>query len=70
MYEVWVFDGHYIQGRRVGDAKTPASGVKLIRKAGFTPPFTTERERRKGETLVWVDDADGNPVGVLVQIKT
>ncbi|MDB4278129.1 hypothetical protein N9917_00830 [Deltaproteobacteria bacterium] len=74
MYEVWVTDGHYIQGRRLrGKAKTIEAAVtqitKALTKAGFKGPFQTEEHRTPEEDILWVEDHEGLPVGIIVKTR-
>ena len=78
MYEVWITDGHYIQGKKVGNADTPAQGAKkaaarLKKDFGFEGKLVREKDvaftRQKKSYDIWLDDVnDGRPLGILVKI--
>lgn len=71
MYEVWIWDGGYIQGKKLrGKAKTVEAGLKKAAKklkdVGVALPLQSE-EGEGGE--VWIDDDELRPVGILIPTK-
>lgn len=70
MFKVYVWDGRYIQGKEVGEADTESEAWKIAKaalaEAEFEGPFKKERERRKSELVIWLDDKHGNPVGIII----
>jgi len=69
MYIIYLWNGQYIQGDKVGEAKTPKEAWEIAKgfltEAGFRSPF----KKKKDKTDIWLDDCNGSPIGVIVQTE-
>ena len=66
MHYIYLWDGRYIQGKKVGEAKTAKEAWQiaksLLSEAGFQGPFKKKSDKRD----IWLDDRNGNPVGLIL----
>jgi|ETNvirenome_6_85_1030632.scaffolds.fasta_scaffold94971_2 hypothetical protein len=64
MWKVYKYNGHYIMGDLVSSHKTESAALK---KAAKVIDFKfSEREKKKGQILIWLDGDRHIPVGVIV----
>ena len=65
--DVYIIDGGYVQGRKVGQGDTVSASFKIaiaaLNEARHPGPFS----RVTDSNVVWIDDAEGLPVGILVR---
>ena len=65
MWKVYKYNGHYIQGDLVSKHTTESAAIKKAKKViNFT---FSEKVKRKNEILIWLDDKDYLPLGVIVK---
>ena len=64
MWKLYKWNGHYIQGDLISKHSSEDAAVK---KATKDLNFVfAEKVKRGKETLIWLDDKDHSPVGVIV----
>ena len=59
--KLYKWNGKYIQGDLIGQHKTAALALK--REIDFK--FSV-KEKNKNETIIWLDDENHSPVGIIV----
>ena len=65
MWKVYKWNGHYIQGDLVSKNSSEDAAIKKATKEiGFV---FAEKVKRGKETLIWLDDSNHTPVGVIVK---
>jgi len=65
MWKIYKWNGHYIQGELVSKHSSEDAALK---KAAKAIDFTFAEKVKKGkETLIWLDDANHTPVGVITK---
>jgi len=65
MWKVYKWNGHYIQGELVSKHTSEDAAIKKATKElGFV---FAEKVKRGKETLIWLDDKEHTPVGVIVK---
>lgn len=65
MWRVYKYNGHYIQGDLVSKHTSEDAAIKKATKEiGFV---FAEKVKRGKETLIWLDDKEHTPVGVIVK---
>ena len=65
MWKVYKYNGHYIQGDLISNHTTESAAIKKAKKViNFT---FSEKVKRKNETLIWLDDNNYIPLGVIVK---
>ena len=64
MWKLYKNNGHYVEGELVSQHKTEATAMKKAKKE-IDFKFS-EREKKKNEILIWLDDENHMPVGVIV----
>ena len=65
MWKLYKWNGHYIQGDLVSKHSSEDAAVK---KASKELNFTFAEKSKIGkETLIWLDDDNYTPVGVIVK---
>ena len=65
MWKLYKWNGHYIQGDFVSKHSSEDAAIKRATKEiGFV---FAEKVKRDKETLIWLDDGDHTPVGVIVK---
>ena len=65
MWRIYKWNGHYIQGDLVSKHSSEAAAVKKASKV-LNVAFT-ERVQQDRETLIWLDDSNHTPVGVIIK---
>jgi len=65
MWKIYKWNGHYIQGDLVSKHSSEAAAIKKASKE-LDVVFTEKVERGK-ETLIWLDDSNHTPVGVIIK---
>ena len=64
MWKVYKYNGQYIMGELIGSHRSESAAMK---KAENKIKFKfTEREKKKNEILIWLDDKNHMPVGVII----
>ena len=65
MWKVYKYNGHYIQGNLISKHTTESAAMKKAKKEiNFT---FSEKIKRKNEILIWLDDKDYIPLGVIIK---
>tara|TARA_R110000824_G_scaffold127498_3_gene287753 strand:- start:21986 stop:22195 length:210 start_codon:yes stop_codon:yes gene_type:complete len=65
MWKIYKWDGRYIMGDLVSKHSSEDAALK---KAAKEINFTfAEKTKKDKETLIWLDNADHTPVGVIVK---
>ncbi len=65
MWKLYKWNGHYIMGDLVSKHSSEDAAIKKATKEiGFT---FAEKVKRGKETLIWLDDKQHSPVGVIVK---
>lgn len=65
MWRVYKYNGHYIQGDLVSKHTSEDAAIKKATKEiGFV---FAEKVKRGKDTLIWLDDKEHTPVGVIVK---
>ncbi len=65
MWKVYKWDGHYIMGDLIGKH---TSEKAALNKAKKEIKYTYYEKVKKGkETLIWLDDENHTPMGVIVK---
>jgi hypothetical protein len=65
MWKIYKWNGHYIQGDFVSKHSSEDAALK---KAAKEINFTFAEKSKIGKkTLIWLDDSDNMPVGVIVK---
>ena len=60
MWQLWEWDGRYIQGKLVSKHKTKAATIsKAKKRLGENIRLTEE------DTTIWIDDVNGIPIGLI-----
>lgn len=62
--KLYKWNGRFIQGDLISQHKTQALALKKANKE-IEFKFSV-KEKTKKETLIWLDDKDHSPVGVIV----
>jgi len=65
MWKLYKWNGHYIQGDLVSKHSSEDAAVKRATKE-LSFCFA-EKVKRGKETLIWLDDADHTPIGVIIK---
>ena len=67
MWKVYKYNGHYIQGDLVSKHKTEDAALKRAAKEiGFT---YADKIKKDKEVLIWLDDQNHNPIGIITRKK-
>ena len=69
MWQLWEWNGRYIQGNLVSKHKTKAATTSKAKKIFGKNIKLTEEERKK-ETIIWIDSSDGVPIGLIRKPKS
>jgi hypothetical protein len=64
MWEVWKFDGQYIQGKLLKKYKSKENAIKYAKK---TIKYKKTSSGKKDE--IYLEDKDGLPIGMIIQKK-
>ena len=65
MWKLWKWDGRYIQGELISKHTSESAAIK---KAAKEINFKKQtKEIKKGEIVIWLDDEDGTPMGVIIK---
>ena len=65
MWKVYKWNGRFIQGDLISKHSSEAAAVKAAKKALDVKKQV--REKSKEEIVIWLDDADGTPIGIIVK---
>ena len=63
-FKLYKWNGRFIHGDLISQHKTQALALKRAKKE-IESKFSV-KEKTKKETLIWLDDKDYSPVGVIV----
>ena len=69
MWQLWEWNGQYIQGNLVSKHKTKAATTSKAKKV-FGENIILTEEERKEETIIWIDNTDGVPIGLIRKPKS
>jgi hypothetical protein len=65
MWKIYKWNGHYIMGDLISKHKSEDAALK---KAAKEIDFTfAEKVKKDKEVLIWLDDTNHTPVGVIVK---
>jgi len=65
MWKIYKWNGHYIMGDLISKHSSEDAALKKAAKEiGFT---FAEKVKRDKEILIWLDNTDHTPVGVIVK---
>ena len=64
MFKLYKWNGRFIQGDLISQHKTPTLAIKRAKKE-IKFKFSV-KEKQKNETLIWLDDENHSPVGIIV----
>ena len=65
MWKIYKWNGHYIMGDLISKHSSEDAALK---KAAKESNFTfAEKTKRDKEILIWLDNTDHTPVGVIVK---
>ena len=65
MWKVYKWNGHYIKGDLISKHSSEDAAIKKATKEiGFV---FAEKVKRGKETLIWLDDKQHTPVGVIIK---
>jgi hypothetical protein len=62
--KLYKWNGRFIEGEYLSQHKTQALALKRAKKE-IDFKFSV-KDKQKNETLIWLDDEDHSPVGVIV----
>jgi hypothetical protein len=65
MWKVYKWNGHYIQGDFVSKHSSEDAAIKKAKKE--LDFVFAEKMKRDSETLIWLDDSNHSPIGVIVK---
>ena len=68
MWQLWEWNGSYIQGNLVSKHKTKAATISKAKKVLGEDVRLTEEERKE-ETIIWIDSSNGVPIGLIRKPK-
>ncbi len=66
MWQFWKWNGRYIQGDLVSKHKTKTAALSRAKKEFDSEILFTE-EKRKNEEIIWIDNLDHTPVGIIIK---
>lgn len=65
MWKIYRYNGHYIKGDFVSQHSSESAALKKAKKE---IKFTySEKTKKDKETLIWLDDVNHTPMGVIVK---
>tara|TARA_A100001391_G_C4875534_1_gene226604 strand:- start:124 stop:357 length:234 start_codon:yes stop_codon:yes gene_type:complete len=65
MWKVYAYNGRFIQGDLVSKHSSESAAIKAAKKSiEFKKQY---KEKSKNEIVIWLDDEDGTPVGIIVK---
>ena len=65
MWKVYAYNGRFIQGDLVSKHSSESAAIKAAKKSiEFKKQY---KEKLKNEIVIWLDDEDGTPVGIIVK---
>ncbi len=65
MWKVYAYNGRFIQGNLVSKHSSESAAIKAAKKSiDFKKQH---REKSKEEIVIWLDDDDGTPMGIIVK---
>ena len=65
MWKIYKWNGQYIQGDFVSKHSSEDAAIK---RAAKELKFTfADKDKKSKETLIWLDDVDHKPIGVIVK---
>ena len=65
MYKVWKWNGRFIQGDMISKHTSESAAIKKAKKEIGHKKIV--KENKKDEIIIWLDDEDGTPMGVIVK---
>ena len=65
MWKVYAYNGRFIQGDLVSKHSSESAAIKAAKKKlDFKKQH---KEKSKEEIVIWLDDDDGTPMGIIVK---
>ena len=65
MWKLYKYDGHYIQGKLVSKHSSEKAALKNAQKE--LKHKYTEKIKRDKEIIIWLDDENHSPIGMIVK---
>jgi len=65
MWKVWKWNGRFIQGELISKHTTEAAAIKRAKKEIEFKKQT--KQINNNEIVIWLDDDDGTPMGVITK---
>ena len=65
MWKVYTWNGRFIQGDLLSKHSSEAAALKAAKKKIKFKKNT--KETKKNEIVIWLDDEDGTPMGVITK---
>jgi len=65
MWKVFGYNGRFIQGDLISKHSSESAAIKAAKKSiGFSKKI---KEKSKKEIVIWLDDDEGVPLGIIVK---
>jgi|TARA_R110002020_G_scaffold37239_1_gene112398 hypothetical protein len=65
MWKLYKYNGHYIQGELLSKHSSEEAALKKAKKE--IKHTHTEKVKQNKEIIIWLDDKNHNPVGMIVK---
>ena len=65
MWKLYKHNGHYIQGELISKHSSEEAALKKAKKA--IKHIHAEKVKQNKEIIIWLDDENHNPVGMIVK---
>ncbi len=65
MWKVYAYNGRFIQGDLVSKHSSESAAIKAAKKK--LDCKNQHKEKSKEEIVIWLDDDDGTPLGIIVK---
>ena len=65
MWKVYEYNGRFIQGELVSKHSSESAAIKAAKK--IIDFKKQKKEKSKKEIVIWLDDDDGTPMGIIVK---
>ena len=68
-WELWKYNGRYIQGDLISKHNTEAAALKRAKKELGYAKSAKRENLVPNEIIIWLDAEDGTPLGIIVKKK-
>lgn len=68
-WELWKYNGRYIQGDLISKHTSEAAALKRAKKELGYVKSSKHENLKPSEIVIWLDAEDGTPLGVIVKKK-